>query len=86
MATSNGLDSIAKAKARRSTRIFQMVPVTVSSPKGQAESFRETTSTLAMNCHGCLYPSRYEHKAGSWIALEIPARQDGSKPQSAGGR
>jgi hypothetical protein len=86
MAMSNGLDLIPKVKARRSTRIFQMVPVTVSSPNGQTDSFRESTSTLAMNCHGCLYPSRYEHKAGSWIALEIPARQDGTKPQSAWGQ
>ena len=86
MATSNGLDSVTKGRARRSTRIFQMVPVTVSSPNGQADSFRESTSTLAMNCHGCLYPSQYEHRTGSWIVLEIPVRQDGSRAQSVWGQ
>jgi hypothetical protein len=82
MATSNGVDLGTKGKPRRSTRIFQIFPVTISSPNGQAASFRESTSTLPMNCHGCLYPSQYEHKAGSWIILEIPARQVGGRSQS----
>jgi hypothetical protein len=82
MASSNGLDLLPKGKPRRSTRIFQMVPVTVSSLTGQTNSFRESTSTLAMNCHGCLYPSQHEHKAGSWIVLEIPVPQDGNSSQS----
>jgi len=59
--------------ARRSTRIFKTVPLSVSGHNRLGSTFQETTSAVAMNCHGCLYPSRHEYKPGSWVTLELPS-------------
>lgn len=59
--------------ARRSTRIFKTVPLSVSGYNRLGSTFLETTSTVAMNCHGCVYPSRHEYKPGSWVTIEVPS-------------
>jgi len=82
MATGKAPNLAMKSNARRSTRIFQNVPVTISSRNGEAASFLESTSTVAMNCHGCLYPSQNEYQPGSWVTLEVPPQQADGKPRS----
>lgn len=82
MATGKSPNLVTKNNARRSTRIFRIVPVTISSRNGEADSFLESTSTLAMNCHGCLYRSQNEYQPGSWVTLEVLAQQADGKPRS----
>ncbi len=65
--------------ARRSTRISESVRLSVSGQSKVGSSFSELTLTLAVNCHGCVYPSRYEHQTGSWVTLEFPKQQGGPK-------
>jgi hypothetical protein len=42
-------------------------------------SFSELTLTLALNCHGCIYPSQSEHRIGSWVTLEFLNQQSDPK-------
>jgi hypothetical protein len=80
VATGKAPNLVSTWDARRSTRICQIVPVTISSRTGDGNSFLESTSTLAMNCHGCLYPSQNEYRPGSWVNLEVQAPQADGKP------
>lgn len=70
--TNNGAAATAPANARRSTRVFQAVPLSVSGQNRIGNLFLESTSAVAVNCHGCLYPSRHEYRHGSWVTLEVP--------------
>src|ERR1700681_754022 len=70
--TNNGAAATATANARRSTRVFQAVPLSVSGQNRIGDLFLESTSAVAVNCHGCLYPSRHEYRHGSWVTLEVP--------------
>jgi len=65
---------------RRSTRIPETVRLSVSGESKLGNMFSESTLTLAVNCHGCIYPSRNEHRTGSWVTLEFPSQT--SVPQS----
>jgi hypothetical protein len=66
--------------ARRSTRISESVRLSVSGQSKVGNAFSELTLTLAVNCHGCIYPSRNEHRTGSWVTLEFPNQQSDPKP------
>jgi hypothetical protein len=82
VATDKAGNLITANNVRRSTRVSQIVPVTISSRNSMESSFWETTSTLAMNCHGCLCRSQNEYRTGSSVILEIPAQQANGKPHS----
>jgi hypothetical protein len=70
--TNNGGAATAVSNGRRSTRVFQAVPLSVSGQNRIGNLFLESTSAVAVNCHGCLYPSRHEYRHGSWVTLEVP--------------
>ena len=70
----------AEAQKRRSTRIVQSVPLTVSGVDALGQPFRERTSTLIINCHGCKYQSKHYVLKDSWVTLEIPHAQPGRDP------
>src|SRR6202049_517537 len=70
--TNNGAAAAAASNSRRSTRVFQAVPLSVSGQNRVGNLFLESTSAVAVNCHGCLYPSRHEYRHGSWVTLEVP--------------
>jgi hypothetical protein len=72
--------AIAVANARRSTRVFQAVPLSVSGQSRIGNLFLESTSAVAVNCHGCLYPSRHEYRHGSWVTIEVPNQQVNALP------
>jgi hypothetical protein len=72
--------AMAVANARRSTRIFQAVPLSVSGQSRIGNLFLESTSAVAVNCHGCLYPSRHEYRHGSWVTIEVPNQQVNALP------
>jgi len=67
--------------ARRSTRISESVRLSVSGESKVGSRFSELTLTLAVNCHGCIYPSRNEHRTGSWVTLEFPNQQSDARLQ-----
>jgi hypothetical protein len=74
----NTLDDPGSAK-RRSTRVVQAVPIIVSGADALGQSFKERTSTVMVNCHGCKYQSKHYVPKNSWVTLEIP-RQEPTAP------
>ncbi len=73
-------------RKRRSTRIVQAVPLTVTGVDALGRSFQERTSTLIINCHGCRYQSKHYVLKNMWVTLELPHPEAGHEPRSARGR
>ncbi len=71
---------------RRSTRIVQAVPITVSGTDALGQPFKERTTTVMVNCHGCKYQSKHYVPKNSMVKLEIPQPEAGSKPKVTEGR
>ncbi|MGC1686874.1 MAG: hypothetical protein WA734_14705 [Candidatus Acidiferrales bacterium] len=78
MADLNTVDDPGSPK-RRSTRVVQAVPIIVSGADALGQSFKERTSTVMVNCHGCKYQSKHYVPKNSRVSLEIP-RQEVSAP------
>lgn len=74
------------AQKRRSTRITQAVPITVTGVDALGQPFKERTTTIGINCHGCKYQSKHYVPKNSVITLEIPRTQAGQPPRSIQGR
>jgi hypothetical protein len=79
-------DSRPEAQKRRSTRIVQAVPLTVSGVDALGRPFQERTSTLIINCHGCRYQSKHYVLKNMWVTLEVPHSEPGREPRSVRGR
>jgi hypothetical protein len=77
LAVTNPSDAAERVDGRRSTRVFQAVPLSVSGTNELGNPFLEMTSAVALNCHGCLYRSRYHNRPGSWVTLHMPNQVDG---------
>ena len=69
----------AGTQKRRSTRIVQAVPITVAGVDALGQPFKERTTTVMVNCHGCKYQSKHYVPKNSTIKLEIP-HPDASLP------
>jgi len=67
----NTIEDPGSAK-RRSTRVVQAIPIVVSGADALGQSFKERTSTVMVNCHGCKYQSKHYVPKNSWVTLEIP--------------
>jgi len=80
-AASKAPNLMAGVDARRSTRILQAVPLTISGQDRVGHSFLEWTSAGAVNCHGCRFPSRHDYRPGSWVTLEVPNQDINGKPR-----
>ncbi len=85
MAESN-LHPDQEAQKRRSTRIVQAVPLTVTGVDALGRPFQERTSTLIINCHGARYQSKHYVLKNMWVTLEIPHNEPGHEPRSVRGR
>src|SRR6201997_4467814 len=70
---------------RRSTRIVQAVPLTVTGVDALGQPFKERTTTVMVNCHGCKYQSKHYVPKNSMVTLDIP-RQQGQPARSVQGR
>src|ERR1700733_3386071 len=71
---------------RRSTRLNQIIAITVVGVDSYRGPYREEVSTVTINCHGCRYQSKYEVFTNAWVILEIPAtKKPGDTPQIARG-
>jgi hypothetical protein len=68
---------------RRSTRIVQAVPITVTGVDALGRPFQERTSTLLINCHGCRYQSKHYILKNMWVTLEVPHPEPGQGPREA---
>lgn len=75
-----------EVQKRRSTRIAQSVPITVSGVDALGQTFKERTSTVSVNCHGCKYQSRHYVPKNSIVNFEIPRPQDDQPPRIVEGR
>jgi hypothetical protein len=71
---------------RRSTRVVQAVPLTVSGVDALGRPFTERTSTLIVNCHGCRYQSKHYVLKNMWVTLEVPNPEQGQEPRMARAR
>jgi hypothetical protein len=67
----------AGAQRRRSTRIVQAVPISVTGVDALGQPFKERTTTVMVNCHGCKYQSKHYVPKGSPITLEVPDTEPG---------
>jgi len=73
------------ASKRRSTRIVQAVPLTVTGVDALGQPFRERTSTLIINCHGFKYQSKHYVLKGTSLEVEIPHPESGEPPRKVRG-
>jgi len=71
---------------RRSTRIVQAVPVTVAGVDALGQPFKERTTTVMINCHGCKYQSKHYVPKNSTIHIEIPRTEPSLPPRVVQGR
>ena len=74
------------AQKRRSTRIVQAVPLTVTGVDALGRPFQERTSTLIVNCHGARYQSKHYVLKNMWVTLEVPHNEPGHAARSVRGR
>jgi hypothetical protein len=75
-----------EAHKRRSTRIVQAVPLTITGVDALGRPFQERTSTLIINCHGCRYQSKHYVLKNMWVTLEVPHQEPGHPARTARGR
>ncbi|MGH9725882.1 MAG: hypothetical protein ACRD41_12530, partial [Candidatus Acidiferrales bacterium] len=80
------LSSEPGTQKRRSTRIVQAVPLTVTGVDALGQSFKERTTTTMVNCHGCKYQSKHYVPKNSVITLEIPRPEPAFPPRIVLGR
>jgi len=76
----------AETQKRRSTRIVQAVPLTVTGVDALGQPFKERTTTTMVNCHGCKYQSKHYVPKNSIVTLDIPRPEPAFPPRSVKGR
>lgn len=80
------VSSDPEASKRRSTRIVQSIPITVSGEDALGQPFKERTSTLIINCHGCKFLSRHYILKETEVTLEVLHPEPGNEPRRVRGR
>ena len=76
----------AGTQKRRSTRIAQAIPITVSGVDALGQPFKERTTTVMVNVHGCKYQSKHYVPKNSIVTLEIPRPEPTLPPRTITGR
>lgn len=71
---------------RRSTRLDEIVPVTVRGVDVERGPYCEGVSTSSISCHGCKYESKYEVVDNSVVILELNGAKPGAAATTARGR
>jgi hypothetical protein len=85
MAESN-LNPEEIVKKRRTKRIIQAVPLTVTGVDALGRPFQERTSTVTINCQGCRYQSKHYVLKNMWVTLEVPHNEPGHPTRAVRGR
>jgi hypothetical protein len=75
-----------ESQKRRTTRIVQAVPLTVTGVDALGRPFQERTSTLIINCHGCRYQSKHYILKNMWVTFEVPHNEAGREPRTVRAR
>src|SRR5690348_18450233 len=75
-----------EVQKRRSTRIAQSVPITVSGVDALGQAFKERTSTVSVNCHGCKYQSKHYVPKTAQVTIEISRAEGDAPPRIVEGR
>ncbi len=75
-----------QVQRRRSTRVVQTVPITVAGTDALGQPFKERTSALVINCHGCKYQSKHYVLKNNSITLEIAHPEAGQEPRNVRAR
>jgi hypothetical protein len=75
-----------ESQKRRTTRIVQAVPLTVTGVDALGRPFQERTSTLIINCHGCRYQSKHYVLKNMWVMFEVPHSEPGREPRTVRAR
>jgi hypothetical protein len=73
-------------KKRRTKRIIQAVPLTVTGVDALGRPFQERTSTVTINCQGCRYQSKHYVLKNMWVTLEVPHNEPGHPTRTVRGR
>ena len=76
----------SEPQKRRSMRIVQAVPLTVTGVDALGRPFQERTSSLIINCHGCRYQSKHYVLKNMWVTFEVPHNESGRDPRSVRAR
>jgi hypothetical protein len=71
---------------RRSSRIVQAVPLSVTGVDALGRPFLERTSTIVVSCHGCCYQSKHYVLKNMWVTLEVPQWEGDRSPRHVRGR
>src|SRR5260370_20751376 len=71
-----------ESQKRRSTRIIQAVPLTVTGVDALGRPFQERTSTLIINWQGCRYQSKHYVLKNMWVTFEVPHNEAGREPRT----
>jgi len=75
-----------ESQKRRTTRIVQAVPLTVTGVDALGRPFQERTSSLIINCHGCRYQSKHYVLKNMWVTFEVPHNEVGREARSVRAR
>jgi hypothetical protein len=75
-----------ESQKRRTTRIVQAVPLTVTGVDALGRPFQERTSTLIINCHGCRYQSKHYVLKNMWVTFEVPHNEAGREARTVRAR
>src|SRR6202790_1348864 len=86
MASGSTMTPNTESHKRRSTRIVQAVPLTVTGVDALGRPFQERTSTLIVNCHGCRYQSKHYVLKNMWVTFEVPHNEPGREPRAVRAR
>src|SRR5580692_7221291 len=73
---------LAYAQKRRSTRIYNAIPLAVQGSDAFRAPYSEQVSTLTVNCHGFRYRSNYEVIQGDTVYLEVKPSSEGTSAYS----
>lgn len=65
---------------RRSSRVVQVVPITVAGVDALGRAFQERTSTHSINCHGARFHSKHYVLKNTWMVVEVPAQKGELEP------
>jgi hypothetical protein len=83
---SNGSLAIHSGRgARRSTRVNRAIRLDVQGVDLFRGPYHEEVSTVTVNCHGCMYESKYEVSPNAFVILELNGKDQDSKPISTRG-
>jgi hypothetical protein len=86
MVSEGANNASTELRKRRSTRIVQAVPLSVTGVDALGRPFVERTSSLSINCHGCRYQSKHYVLKNMWVTMEIPHPETGQPPRTVRGR